>query len=134
MYYKPEDRSGIDVRREDPLDFAFEALFDDVMCEPEAPDAAFGITQGPLEEMAEEAALRPHKRKSDVVKNRWRVIRTGFTTVWQKYAASGQQNPDAIPDFLLPDTTSNESRAAIYCAASFHGQPPLHQVVKAIPR
>jgi hypothetical protein len=134
MYHKPEDRSGIDVRREDPFTSTFEALFNDVMYEPEAPDAALGITQGSLDEMAEEAALRPHKRKGDVLKNRWRVIRTGFTTVWQKYVASGQQNPDAFPDFLLPDPTSNESRAAMYCAASFHGQPSLNQVVKAIPR
>jgi hypothetical protein len=60
MYHKPEDRSGIDVRREDPFNSTFEALFNVVMYEPEAPDAALGITQRSLDKMAEEAALRPH--------------------------------------------------------------------------
>jgi hypothetical protein len=49
MDHKPEDRSGIDVRREGPFNSTFEALLNDVMYEPEAPDAALGITQGSLD-------------------------------------------------------------------------------------
>jgi hypothetical protein len=56
------------------------------------------------------------------------------TNVWRKNSQSGQQNPDAFPDIFLPDATSQESRAAMYCAASFHVQPSFDQVVKLIPR
>jgi hypothetical protein len=83
MYDKPDDRSGIDVR-EDPFEMSFKLLFNDPAFKPEAPDSAFGMTQSALDEMAVAAADRPHERKSEVLKNRWRSIRTGFTNVWRK--------------------------------------------------
>jgi hypothetical protein len=68
MYDKPDDRSGIDVRREDPFEMSLKLLFNDPAFEPEASDSALSKTQSALDEMAAAAVDRPHQRKAEVIK------------------------------------------------------------------
>jgi hypothetical protein len=68
-----------DVRREDPFEMSFKLLFNDPAFEPEASESALDMKQSALDEMAVAAADRPNERKAEVLKNRWRSIRTGFT-------------------------------------------------------
>jgi hypothetical protein len=70
LYNKPEDRSGLDVPRVDPFAESFRIQFNDEMFEPEAPDAALGITEDILDEMAACACDRPNVRNGTVLKAR----------------------------------------------------------------
>jgi hypothetical protein len=133
LYNKPEDRSGVDVRREDPFAMAFRLQFNDISFEPDAPAPALGITEDVLSDMAESACDRPYDRNGTVLKARWLRLRTIFTEAWRKYTASGQKNGDSFENYVGPDKQSPEARAEMYCAAAFHGQPSFGQVVKIIP-
>jgi hypothetical protein len=99
---------------------------------PDTPDEALGITQDVLDEMGLSAESRPHIRDGTVLSGRWRLIRTAFTKAWKAYTKSGQQNGQEFTDFLF-DSSSNESKVSIWCAASFHGKPSLQEAGKAIP-
>jgi hypothetical protein len=133
LYNKPDDRSGLDVPRVDPFAEAFRLQFNDENYEPEAPDAALGITQDLLDELAEKASTHPHERNGTVLKSRWLKIRTTFTTAWHAYTKSGQQDGDNFESFVRPEKASQEAQATMYCAAAFYGQPSLNEVAQVIP-
>jgi hypothetical protein len=65
--------------------------------------------------------------------SKWLKIRTTFTTAWNAYTKSGQQNGDNFKSFVGPDKTSQEAQATMYFAAAFYGQPSLNEVAKVIP-
>jgi hypothetical protein len=98
----------------------------------DTPNEALGITQDVLDKMFQAAERRPYIRDGTVLSNRWRLIQTAFTKARKAYTKSGQQNGQAFTDFLF-DSSSNESKVSIWCAASFHGKPSLQVAVKAIP-
>jgi hypothetical protein len=106
--------------RVDPFAESFRLQFNDENYEPEAHDAALGITQDLLDELAEAASKHPHERNWTVFKSRWLKIRATFTTAWHAYTKSGQQNGDSFESFVGPDKISQEAQGKMYCEAAFY--------------
>lgn len=96
LHVKPENRSEIEIGRNDPWSAEFKDAFLDESYRPERPIPTDGVTQETIDSY--NPAEKPHNRSADSLRSKWGVLRARFTIAAKGYNSSGQGVHDCFPE------------------------------------
>lgn len=82
------------------------------------------------------AAIDPEDRcvyrSAEYLKARWRDLKAAFTTAYQRYSRSGQNDPSGFHKFIPSSASSAERTRVLYMHYVFRDAPNLEAVVKTV--